>query len=87
MAVGIIILIIASILRGWGGLNHKRGPMEAALIASGSILAITIISIILALIGSILIGSDSSFWGGLIAFIVFWFLSGIWESILISLGL
>jgi len=88
MTAGIIILLIASILRGWGGLNHKRGAMEAALIASGPILTIvTIVSIIMALIGSILIGSDSSFWVGLISFILFWLLSRIWEPILASLGL
>lgn len=88
MTTGIIILLIASIIRGWGILNHRRGPMEAAIIASGTIFAIiSIISIVVALVGSILIGSDSSFWAGVIAFIAFWFLSGIWVPILASIGL
>jgi hypothetical protein len=88
MTTGIIILLIASIIRGWGILNHRRGPVEAAVIASGPIGAIfSIISIIVGLVGAILIGSDSSFWIGIIAFIAFWFLSGIWTSILASIGL
>jgi hypothetical protein len=88
MTAGIIILLIASIIRGWGLLNHSRGPVEAAVIASGSKLAIiTVISIVAALVGSILIGSDSYFWAGVITFIAFWFLSGIWASILASIGL
>ena len=88
MTAGIIILLIASIIRGWGILNHRRGPVEAAVIASGTIVAIfSIISIIIGLVGAILIGSDSSFWIGIIAFIAFWFLSGIWTSILASIGL
>lgn len=86
--VGIILLLIASVIRGWGILNHRRGPLEAAPIAAGSILAIiSIISTILGLIGSIFIGSETSFWGGLLVFVAFWFLSGIWTPVLISLGL
>ncbi|MCG2758942.1 MAG: hypothetical protein L6263_10980 [Desulfobacteraceae bacterium] len=53
-------------------LNHKRGPIEAAAIASGHILAIfSIISIVMGLIGAILIGADTSFWLGIIAFVAF----------------
>lgn len=88
MATGIIILLIASIIRGWGILNHRRGPVEAAVIASGPILAtFSIISIVVGLVGAILIGAGSSFWVGIIAFIAFWFLSGIWAPILASIGL
>lgn len=86
MTAGIIILLIASIIRGWGLLNHRRGPMEAAVIASGPVLAIlSIISIAMGLIGAFLIGADTSFWIGIIAFVAFWFLSGIWAPILASL--
>ena len=88
MTAGIIILLIASIIRGWGLLNHRRGPVEAAAIASGPIVAIfSIISIVLGLIGAILIGSDSSFWMSIIAFVAFWFFSRIWAPILASFGL
>ena len=88
LTVGIILLLIASIIRGLGILNHRRGPLEAAPIASGSILAIlSIVSIILGLLGAISIGSGTFFWIGLLVFVVFWFLSGIWAPILVSLGL
>ena len=88
MTAGIIILLIASIIRGWGILNRGRGPMDAAVIASGPVLAIfSIISIVMGILGAILIGSDTSFWVGIIAFIAFWFLSRIWTSILASIGL
>lgn len=88
MTAGIIILLIASVLRGWGMLNHRRGPIEAAVIASGSVLAIlSIISIAMGLIGAFLIGADTSFWIGIIAFVAFWFLSGIWAPILTAFGL
>lgn len=88
MTTGIIVLLIASILRGWGMLNHRRGPIEAAAIASAPILAIlSIFSIVVGLAGALLIGSESSFWAGIIAFIAFWFLSGIWAPVLIFIGL
>lgn len=88
MTAGILILLIASIIRGWGLLNHRRGPMEAAVIASGPVLAIlSIISIAMGLIGAFLIGADTSFWIGIIAFVAFWFLSGMWGPILAALGL
>ena len=88
MAAGIIILLIASIIRGWGILNHRRGPMEAAAIASGPILAIfSILSTAMGLIGVILIGADTSFWLGLIAFVAIWILSGIWAPLLEAIGL
>ena len=88
MTTGIIILLIASIIGGWGILNHGRGPMEAAPIASGSILAIfSIVSTVMGLIGAVLIGADTSFWLGIIAFAAFWFLSGIWTPILTAFGL
>jgi len=88
MTAGIIILIIASGLRGWGILNHRRGPLEAPLIASPLILAfVSIVSIIMGLIGAIFIGVDTSFWLGILAFVAFWFLSGIWAPILTAFGL
>ncbi len=88
MTAGIIILLIASIIRGWGILNHRRGPVEAAPIASSYVLAIFgIISNIMGLIGATLIGVDTSFWLGIIAFVAFWFLSGIWAPILTAFGL
>ena len=88
MTAGIIILLIASIIRGWGILNHRRGTMDASPIASGPIGAIfSIVSIVIGLIGAILIESDSSFWVGILSFIAFWFLSGIWAPIIASIGL
>ena len=88
MTTGIIILLIASIIRGWGILNHRRGPVEAAPIASSYVLAIFgIISNIMGLIGAILIGVDTSFWLGIITFVAFWFLSGIWAPILTAFDL
>ncbi len=88
LAVGIIILLISSIIRGWGMLNYRRGPADAALIASPTFLAmISIGSIILGLIGSIIIGFQSGFLVSLLAFGAFWFLSGIWSPILASIGL
>ena len=84
MTAGTIILLIASIIRGWGILNHGRGPMEAAVIASGPVLAIfSIISIVMGILGAILIGSDTSFWLGIIAFIAIRNM----DSILASIGL
>lgn len=86
--VSIILLLIGSTIRGWGILNHRRSPFEASVIASGPTLAIfSIVSIILGLLGTIFIGSETSFWIGLIMFGAFLFLSGIWASILVSLGL
>ena len=88
LAVGIIILLMGSIIRSWGSLNYRRGPVDATLIASPSFLAIiSIVSTILGLIGSIVIGSQSGFWIGLLAFGAFWFLSGFWSPILESIGL
>ena len=85
---GVIILLIASIIRGWGALNHRRDPLEAAAIASGPILAIfSILSTAMGLIGVILIGADTSFWLGLIAFVAFCVLSGMWAPILTAFGL
>jgi len=88
LAAGIIVLCIASIIRAWGLLNYKRGPGAAALIASGPVLVIvSTLSIILGLVGAILIGSETSFFVGLIVFVAFWFLSGIWFSFLEFIGL
>jgi hypothetical protein len=85
---GIILFLLGSIIRGWGTLNHRRGRMEAAAIASGPVLAIFgIISIIMGLIGAILIGIESSLWLSVITFLAFWFLSGIWAPILSAFGL
>ena len=53
--IWIIIFLIASIIRGWGILNYRRRPMEAAVIASGTVLAIlSIISIAMGLIDAFL---------------------------------
>jgi hypothetical protein len=86
--LGIILLLLGSIIRGWGLLNHRRGPMEAAPMASGAVLAIfSIVSIVMGLIGAVLIGANTSFWLGMIAFALFWFLSGIWVPILTAFRL
>jgi|GEM_PF-3152736 len=89
---GIIVLCIASILRAWGLLNYKRGPGEGPLIVMGLtgrlVLAIiSTVSIILGIVGAILIGSETSFFVGLIVFVAFWFLSGIWVPLLEWIGL
>ena len=88
LTTGILLVLLASIVRGWGALNIKRGPMEAAPIASGLFLAIfSTLSIVVGLVGSILIGMETSFWIGSIVFIAFWCLSGIWMPILSAIGL
>jgi hypothetical protein len=88
LITGIILILLASIVRGWGALNLRRGPIEAAPIASGSFLAIfSTLSIIVGLAGAILIGMETSFWIGALVFIAFWFFSGIWMPILAAIGL
>lgn len=88
LALGIFLLLIGSVIRGWGILNHRRGPIDAPEVATGSVLAfLGILSIILGLSGTIMIGSQTSLWGGLISLGGFWLLSKIWPPILASLGL
>jgi hypothetical protein len=88
LVAGVIVLCIASIIRAWGLLNYKRGPSAAAPIASKPVLVIvSTLSIILGVVGAILIGSETSFFVGLIVFVAFWFLSGIWISFLEVIGL
>lgn len=48
---------------------------------------ISTVSIILGIVGAILIGSETSFFVGLIVFVAFWFLSGIWVPLLEWIGL
>lgn len=88
ITAGVIIVLLGSIIRGWGALNHRRGPMEAAAIASGSLSAIfSIFSILLGIVGAVLIGMETLLWIGLIVFVAFWVLSGIWMPILAAIGL
>ena len=88
ITAGIIIVLLGSTIRGWGALSHRRGPMEAAVIGSGSLLAIfSIFSVLLGIVGAVLIGMETSLWIGLIVFIAFWVLSGIWMPILAAIGL
>ena len=88
LVAGVIVICIASIIRAWGLLNYKRGPGVAALIASRSVLMIvSTLSILLGLLGAIFIGSATSFFVGLLVFVAFWFLSGIWIPFLELIGL
>jgi hypothetical protein len=92
LVAGIIVACIASIIRAWGLLNYKRGLGETPLIFSGLsgklfLSLVTTVSIILGLVGAILIGYETSFLVGLIVFVAFWFLSGIWVSFLELIGL
>ncbi len=92
LIAGIIVLFMASIFRAWGFLNYRRGPGEVPLIFMGLkgqlvLSIISIVSIIIGLVGAILIGSETSIFVGLIVFVVFWFLSGIWVPLLESIGL
>ena len=89
ITAGIIILLIGSIVRGWGILNHRRPPYDQPLIFSNAFfpLAVSIVSMLLGLIGCIIIGSETGFLAGTITFGVFWLLSGIWIPILTSIGL
>jgi hypothetical protein len=85
---GFLFLIIGSIMRGWGLLNYRRGPSEAAVIATGSVFTfLSLVSIVLGLIGCIIIGIDTSAIIGLILFLAFFFLSRIWIPVLKAFGL
>jgi hypothetical protein len=93
LITGIIVLCIASILRAWGGLNYKERmecerPLGLMGLKGNLILVIvTDVSIVLGLVGAILVGYTTSLYVGLILFVAFWFLSGIWVPLLESLRL
>lgn len=89
ITVGIIVLLIGSIVRGWGTLNHSRPPFDQPLVFRNALfsLAVSIGSILLGLISCIIIGSETGFFTGMITFGAFWFLSWIWVPILASIGL
>lgn len=88
LAIGIIILLIGSITRGWVVLNYRRGPVDAPIIFTPVFSAsVSIAAILLALIASIMIDFGTAFWVGLITFGAFWFFSWIWCPVLSAIGL
>lgn len=85
---GIILLLIASVFRGYGILNHRRDPIDLPLIATPLFLIfIATISTVGGLIGAILIGAETSLGIGVVAFVIFWLFSGVWGPFLAALGL
>lgn len=90
LVFGVILVLIASMLRAWGGLNHLRGPASQSPIYSNKKVALSIAvgSTFLGIIGSILVWvGANNFFIGLVTFILFWFCSFIWINPLKSLGL
>ena len=89
MIAGIVLLGFGSLLRGWGGLNRTRSDVEKPLVFHSVFfeLFILLLSLFLAILGSILIGVSSTFLWGVVAFVMYWFLSIIWWPVLRGLGL
>ena len=89
LSIGIFIIVVASIIRSWGNLNHNRSEFDRPLIFHNPsfTLLIGLGSTLLGIIGSICIGIETNFLVGLLAFVAFWMFSGIWTPIIIRLGL
>jgi len=87
--VGIVILLIGSIFRGWFILNQRRLPGDKPPFFCSEIntSVVAICSLLTGIIGSILIGLDTTYWIGIITLVGFWVLSGLWSPILESFGL
>jgi hypothetical protein len=83
--VGIVIVSVASLIKAWRISTRKRpiskqpmvfysgGPLFSVGMAAGTIL--------LAIIGSVLIGSVWGILGGAVAFGAFWVLSFLWSPL------
>ena len=87
LVIGIIILVVGSIVRGWSTLNHSRHPSERAMIFNDLSFSITVsaISITLGVVGSIFIGVGHSWWMGLVAFVAYLILSYLWWPFIVAL--
>ena len=86
---GIVILLVASVIRGWGILNNRRPTEDRPLVFLSATfsLGIAIGSLALGVMGGVMIWSAAHFWVGLVAFGLFWFLSGVMAPVLVRLGL
>lgn len=81
LILGIILLLVASVIRAFGAMGRQG-------VASESIIAIlSIVSIILAIIAAFIIAAATSLWVGILSFVAFWVLSGIWIPIISSIGM
>jgi hypothetical protein len=92
LIIGIIILLISSVLRAWGIMNYSRWPGNPSLLflryGKSSLALYTLFTQMIGLISAMIIGySSSSFITGLLCFLAFWFLSGIWVPMLEKIGL
>jgi len=88
MLTGLVLLFIASILRAWGAVNHRRPSFERVPIFNNPfvVIAVSVGSTLLGAAGSVLIGLAAGFIFGLIAFVLFRFLSSIWVPFLTRFG-
>ena len=80
---GILILVIASLIRVWAALQHRRSPEWRAGLYSlcgarygGCVFGI--VSTILGILGAVLIGISKGFVAGIISFALFWVLPYFW---------
>ena len=89
LIVGCLLAFVASVVRTWGALNHRRSPAErAAAFHSASVgILVVLVSAVLGIVGSMLIGLSTSAVIGLVAFVVFWFSPRLLAPILEALGL
>lgn len=87
--IGVFIIIVASIIRAWGNLNHSRSELDKPLIFHNPTftLLVGLGSTAFGIIGAICIGIETNFWIGLLVFVSFWMFSGIWIPIIVRLGL
>jgi len=88
MFAGLGLLFIASVLRAWGALNHRRPSFERVPIFNNPfvVIAVSVGSTLLGAVGAVLIGLAAGFVFGIIAFVLFWFLSSIWVPFLTRFG-
>jgi len=89
-SLGIFLLVIASFLRGWGVLNHHRGPAEKALIFNNPLfeVSISVGSLVLGLVASVCVEIATTVAGGATLFVLFLLFSGvIWMPVLTVFGL
>jgi len=91
LTIGVILVVIASIIRGWVLLNYRRPDHEQSMIfyKYGALFSVGVLAvqIMFALLGAFLMGLASGIWIGLVAFGLFWFVSFVWCPILRKAGL
>jgi len=88
LTAGIILILIGSLIRGWGLLNHSRSITEKPDLfrSSDFVILVIVLQMIFAIIGAILIGLSEGLWIGLLVFILFWFLSRVWIPLIKAIG-